>query len=354
MKNLFLTFICLCVSIVVNAQCYRVVSVERQSSPDMKLLQVLKAQDHLLVYGTITTTKEKNWSCAGRTTAIVKNGMRYKLLNSVNLPFYDDAEPRYLVLLQDETVNFVLEFEDFDLSESFDLRFTEGGNEPDKYDFYGIKLEKIDEKDVIDTQRFLDGVHTIFGRYMDNGKEYRYYIRDDIMFEFKNSWFNNDFLFEIKVVNSSDHGVMVDLDMIHATATDQKDRPKEVVRYTAESYDAHIERDRRTAAYYNTGGSKTSDINRRIDSESRKTNDGWAQIGLGALKALNNQAQENRVQKYLKQHPRTLPKALRSTSLKPGESIYGYIPYKKIKKLKTLSLSISLDGYTYNISYNLN
>lgn len=354
MKKLFLTFILLCVFIVANAQCYKIASIERQSSPDMKLLQVLEVEDRVLVYGSITTTKEKNWADAGRKTAIVRNGMRYKLLNSVNLPFFDEAEPRHLVLLKDETVNFVLEFEKFDLSKSFDLLLIEGDSEPDKYDFYGIKLESINKEEVIDTERFLDDVHTIYGKYVVNGKEHKYYIRDNVMFEFTNSWFGKDFLFEMTVVNSSNHGVMVDLDKIHASATDMKDRPKDVVRYTPDSYDEYVERDRQMAAYYNTGGSNTSDVNRHIDSESRKTNNVWTQIGLGALKALNNKSQANRVHQYLKKHPRTLPKGLRTTSLKPGESISGYIPYKKIKNVKTFSLNIVLDDYTYDIKYQIN
>jgi len=353
MKNLFLALVCLCVSLVANAQCYKVASVERQSSENMKLLQVLEAQDRVLVYGTITTNKEKNWADAGRKTAIVRNGMRYKLLNSVNLPLFDEAEPRYLVLQKDETVNFVLEFENFDLSESFDLLLIEGGNEPDKYDFYGIKLEKIGEKEVIDTERFLDGVHTIYGKYVEDGKEYKYYIRDNVMLEYNYSWYDDDFLFEVTVVNNSDHGVMVDRDKIEATATDMKDRPKEVIRYSADSYDAYVEKDRREAAYYNTGGSHTSDVNRRIEAESNKTNNVWKQIGLDAVVALNNQAQENRIQQYLEEHPRKLSEGLRTNSLKPGESLSGYIAYKKIRKLKTLSIKVTLDDYTYNINYSL-
>jgi len=354
MKNLFLTFVFLCVSVLANAECYKVASVERQSSPNMKLLQVLEAQDRVLVYGTITSAIEKNWASAGRATAIVKNGMRYKLTNSVNLPFFDEAEPRYLVLLNGESANFVLEFEKFDLSGSFDLLLIEGSDNPDKYDFYGVKLEKINEKDVIDTKRFLDGVHTIFGKYVDNGSERNYYIRDNVMFEFGNKWFGNDFLFEMKVVNSSDHGVMVDLGKIYATATDMKDRPKEVVRYTPDSYDAYVERDRQMAAYYRTGGDETASQNAKMKRESENTSNVWAKIGFGALIALNNQTQENRVHDYLKKHPRTLAKGLRTTSLKAGESISGYIPYKKVKKLKMFYINIVLDGYTYNIKYKIN
>lgn len=353
MKKMFLAFICLCVSIVVNAQCYKVVSVERQTCPTIKLLQVLETEDRVLVYGTITTTSEINYSRIGRKTTIVKNGMRYKILNSVNLPLYDEAEPRKLYLKKGESANFVIEFEKFDTSGSFDFVEKEGEDSPNNYNFYGIKVEKIDQKEMIDTKRFLDSPHTIWGNYVENGTPYYYFIRDDVMIEYKNSWFDDDFLLELRVVNNSDHGVMIDMDKIQTTAIDKKGRTVGVVRYTADSYDALVEQNRREAAYYNTGGNDTSRQNSRLKDESKKTDNIWAQIGLDALQDLNNQAQENRIQKYLKDHPRKLAKALRTTSLRPGESVSGYIPYKKIRKMKSINFKMILDDYTYNYGYTI-
>jgi len=354
MKNLFLAFICLCVSIVANAQCYKVVSVERQTHSDIKLLQVLELEDRVLVYGNITTTKETNSLHINRKTVIKKNGMRYKILNSVNLPLYDEAEPRNLFLKQGETANFVIEFEKFDTSGSFDLINVEGDDRPQNFNFYGIKLEAIDQKEMIDTRRFLDAPHTIWGRYVENGLKHYYLIRDDVMLEYLDSWYGNDFLLQVWIVNNSDHGVMVDMDKIHATAIDKKDQRVNVIRFTADSYDAYVERDRRETAYYRTGGSDASRRTSLLKDEIRKTDNGWKQLGLGALLAINEQSQENRIQQYLENHPRTLANALRTTSLKPGESVAGYIPYKKIRKMKKIDFKFTLDDYTYPIGFVLN
>lgn len=352
MKKMFLAFICLCVSIVANAQCYKVVSVERQTNTDIKFLQVLETEDRVLVYGTMTTS-ETCYSRIGRKTAIVKNGIRYKILNSVNLPLYDEAEPRKLYLKNGESANFVIEFEKFDISGSFDLLEKEGEDSPNNYNFYGIKVEKIDQKEMIDTKRFLDSPHTIWGSYVDNGTPYYYFLREGVMLEYKNSWFDDDFLLEVRVVNNSDHGIMVDMDKIHASAVDKKDRPMKVIRYTADSYDALVEQDRREAAYYNTGGNDTSRRNSVLKDESKKTDNIWTQIGLEALQDLNNQSQENRIQEYLKSHPKKLANALRTTSLKAGESVSGYIPYKKIRKAKNITVKFTLDDYTHDIFYNI-
>lgn len=354
MIKLLLFFACFMASVMANAQ-YKVTSIDKQETNISVLQQVLETEKSVLVYCTLTTpTDEPMLYNLPRKIKAVKNNATYKIINSINFPLLDDAEPRYLrTTKKGQKFNYVLEFEKFDPAGGFDIIDEATAPNDNPMTFHGIHLEKIDPKDVIDTERFLNDDHVIYGYYKQNNHTYRYYIKDGLMVMFYNTWYGKDLIINFEITNNSDHGVMLDLAKIRTEGTDSKGKPVEVIRYTPESYDGRIESDRRYEARMAT----TDDASRRLESqiyhERINASNEWAKIGFSALESVYKRAENNRINQYLKEHPNTNPKALRSNSIKAGENIVGYIPLK-VKKVKNVKMHIPMDDYDFLIEYNVN
>lgn len=352
--RLILFFLCFMASVIAEAQ-YKVTSVDKTETKNSELLQVLETENSVLVYCTFTTPNDEisNYYFPRQMKA-VKNHVSYKLINSINFPIWNEAEPRYLrTTKKGEKINYVLEFEKFDLEGTFDIVEDDTKHTDGMMNVYGIHLEKIDAKDVIDTERFLDDGHVIFGRYKTDGQTYTYYIKEGLMVMYHSTWYGNDFIIHLEITNNSDHGVMFDLAKVRTEGTDKKGKPVQVIRYTPESYDAHIESDRRWQARQQTGGDVSRMTESLIFHERISAKNEWAKLGYTALESAYKRAQENRIDQYLKEHPNNDPKALRSNGIKPGESIVGYIPLK-VKKSKNVKLYITMDDYDFLINYNIN
>ncbi len=341
-------------SVLANAQ-YKVTSVDKQEAANSVLLQVIETEESVLVYCTFTTpTDETQYYTLNRKIKAVKNNASYKIINAVNFPLYDEAEQRYLFTTKKgQKFNYVMEFEKFDPAGGFDIILDETRHDPGVMNFYGIHLEKIDPKDVINTERFLDDGHVIYGYYKQDNHTYRYFIKEGLMMMFYNTWYDKDLIINFEITNNSDHGVMLDLAKVRTEGTDSKGKPVEVTRYSPESYDGRIEDDRRWEARQATGGDASRMIESKIYHEKITASNDWAKIGYTALESVYKRAQENRIQDYLKEHPNTNPKALRSNSIKAGESIVGFIPLKVKKKLNNFKMHIPMDDYDFLISYDM-
>lgn len=340
-------------SVMAEAQ-YKVTSVDKSETEKTTLLQVLETENSVLVYCTFTAPDDEiHLYNLNRKLKAVKNNVGYKILNAVNFPLWNEAEPRYLrTIKKGQKFNFMMEFEKFDPAGGFDIVEDDTKHDAGMLNIYGIHLEKIDPSEVIDTERFLDDGHVIFGRYKTDGQSYTYYIKEGLMFLYHSTWNGNDFIIHLEITNNSDHGVMFDLAQVRTSGVDKKGKPVEVVRYTPESYDAHIESNRRWEAREQTGGDAARMLESKIYHERISSNNEWSKIGLTALESAYKRARENRIQEYLKEHPNNDPKALRSNSIKPGESIVGYIPLK-VKKSKTVTVIVPMDDYDFTIIYNV-
>ncbi len=351
MKKLLLFFVCFMVSVLANAQ-YKVTSLDKKTSVNTEYHQVIETEKSVLLYCTFTVPDDKihNYYFE-RKLKVVKNNVGYKIINAVNFPLWDESEPRYLrTTKKGQKINYLLEFEKFDLDGTFDLISDE--TKPEEND-YGFHLEPIDPKDVIDTERFLDDGHVIYGYYKQNNRTYRYYIKEGLMVMYYDTWYDHDLIINFEITNNSDHGVMFDLAKIRLEGTDKKGKPVQVTRYTPESYDGRIESDRRYEARQATGDDASRMLESKIYHERISTKNEWAKIGYTALESAYKRAQENRIQEYLKEHPNTNPKALRSNSIKAGESIVGFVPLK-VKKVKNVKMNVHMDDYDFLIEYNIN
>ena len=354
MKKLILLFVCLTASVVANAQ-YKVTSIDKSETEYSVLHQVIETEKSVLVYCTFTTpVDEIKYYSLNRKLKAVKNNVSYKIINAVNFPLLDEAEPRYLFTTKKgQKFNYVMEFEKFDPAGGFDIIRDETNHDPGVMNFYGIHLEKIDPKDVIDTERFLNDDHVIYGEYTNNGKTSRYFIREGLMMTFYTYWYGKDLIVNFQITNNSDHGVMLNMDKVRLEATDQKGNPTEISRYTPESYDARIESDRRWEARAATTDDASRMIGSKIYHGTFETGNEWGRIGFKALESVYKRAENNRIDQYLKEHPNTDPKALRSNSIKAGESIVGFIPLKiKKNKVKNFNIIIPMDDYDFIVNFH--
>ena len=94
-------------------------------------------------------------------------------------------------------------------------------------------------------------------------------------------------------------------------------------------------------------------IGSQINREKYHTEvNSWERIGWEALGALNEHAIQNRIDEYMKAHPKEHPKALRTESIAPGESLHGYVASKR-KRADEVEITIPIDGYDFSFSFRL-
>lgn len=361
MKRLSLVFLVICLSCFLAGAQWKVESVG-SAEPNTKLHQIIQTENSTLIYATLEmSVPSEKWVRINRKTVVKTGGMKYKLLNSVNLPIKDEAEKRYLVLPKgNNEVNIVWEFEKFPAEGGFDIVESEKeGNFC--FNFRDVKVSPIDSSQVIDTKRFLDsGSPVIAVLYSDKGINYSCLIRDDVCVNTRavvrdGAGFNNDELFYIEIVNNSDHGIMFDFGKVSVTGHKKKANgdieniswPK----YSPDSYEAYVRELDYEEARNNSSSvlnSVSSQINR--DKYANTQYGSWERLGMDALEALSNQAIQNRVEEYMKAHPKTHPSALRNQGIKPGESIHGYVACKR-KKGEEFTLSIPMDDFNFTFLF---
>ena len=362
MKKLFsfVLFVCL-TSMVASAQ-WKVESVA-SGEANTKLLQVLETEKSVLVYATLEKEcAERKWINISRYTHAKANGLKYKLLHSVNMPIHYDGDRRWAVLdVGQNEVNFVLEFEKFPVEGGFDIIGSTERNGDFDCTFRGITVSRIDTTQIINTERFLDGGAPVLeGLKADSGTQYLYYIREGVCVtcsavKTQHGMFSNDDIFYVDIVNNSDHGIMFDFSKVRVVGKKNKSKgqveEKEWKKYTPESYDQYLRQLDYDEARYKTS-SVLDEVGRQIDREKSHVGvNSWGRIGWDALSALTEHSIENRIEEYMKEHPKERPSALRTQSIKPGESLHGYIA-SEWKKCNQAVLTIPMDGYDFLFIYN--
>ena len=362
MKKLFSFILVMCFASMTASAQWKVESV-KSGEPNTKLLQILETEKSVLIYATFEKEFEDfNHVYLNRDTHVKQNGLKYKILNSVNFPIQDEAEKRAVFMqIGKNEVNFVMEFEKFPVEDGFDI--IEGSKEGDFcFNFHGVSVSRIDSTQLIDTERFLDSAAPVItGKNVKGGTHYRYLIRNGVCITCnaviqEGDWFSpDDMIYYLDIVNNSDHGIMFDFNTVSVVGKKKKSNGKveEKVwpKYTPDSYERHLAALDYDEARYQTS-SVLNDIGSQINREKNKPGtNSWEKIGLAALGALNEHAIQNRIAEYMKAHPKNRPSALRSESIKAGDSIHGYIASKK-KKGDEVVLTIPIDGFDFRFLYN--
>ena len=353
----------MCLATLVASAQWKVDSVG-SSEPNTKLLQILETEQSTLIYATLVGDfKESHIFNLNRNMYASANGMKYKLVNSVNLPIGDEADMRYVYMNEaNNELNFVLEFEKFPVEDGFDIIESTSSEGDFAFNFRDVKVSAIDQDKMLDTGRFLDSASPIiFGKYSEDGRNYSYYIRDGVCVTFNaqfspGEFLGTHFITYVQIVNNSDHGVKFDLDKVSLVASKKKASGKVDTFnwsiFRPDEYDEFLK-----SREYEEAKEKTSNIvdllGDQIDRSKYRTNYGsWERLGLEALGALTRQSVENRVGEYMKSHPTTRPMALRTQGIKAGESVHGYIA-AKYKKADTVTITIPMDGFDFFLLYNL-
>ena len=339
---------------------YKVSSVESAFSSEFELKYFLETETSTIVYGTVTSSRTMH-KCLYPNTAVVQNGVSYKIRNSVNLPVYDEAEYQDLYMREaGEKVNFVLEFPRFSLEQPFDVIETDTPKQNGVYvNRTGIRLEKIDLSAFPDFDAFLDSYPaTIYGSYKDNGVNVIYYMRDNVYVSCRATDVDDGFLepkykrFEVEISNDSDHGILFDFDKTsvigHRTVGgNQQDKP--FVRYMPDSFEQYLADSDYYEAKNAVGG--MAKVGDKLRSESYNSNNSeWANLGLKVLGDMANNMAEQNIREYLAAHPKNRPGVLRSQSMKSGTYISGYMAYKT-QKADSYTLHIPLDGYDFTFEW---
>lgn len=363
MKKTLISILILCITSLFASAQWKVEHVG-SGEPNTTLLQVLETENSMLVYATFSKHVDSDlYVTIDRNICVKAGGLKYKALNSVNIPIKDDADRRYMMLQKgDNEVNFVLEFEKFPVEDGFDIIENQKDGEWN-FNFHDVRVTPIDASKVIDTERFLNSAAPVIaGKYTDNGHNYTYYIREDVCVTCnavsqKGGLFTDDEIFYVSIVNNSDHGVMFDFDKVRIEGERSKANgttERSVwTKYTPESYEDFYARMDYEEARYQSAGIYTT-IGDQINREKRNAEPGsWERVGWEALGALNQQAMQNRIGDYLRNHPKNRPSALKSQGVKAGESIHGYIASKKQKKDDSVDLTIHMDDFDFRFSFNI-
>jgi len=342
---------------------WKITSVDRQDFPGIKLLQIVEIDTSAFVYATMTNTSDESKSyCISRETGVYVDGMKYKLRHSVNLPVYDEAEAVYLRLLAGEKANVIMEFERFPVNDGFDIIENDAKHNESMFNLYGIHSERIDTSSILNTGRFLETYPIVTkGSYKQNGKGYPYYLRNGIYIcvdadnrDDGKIFGPGDLMFNVEIINDSDHGILVDMDNVWVTAYKTKKDGTEqefvIPKYSPESYDQFLS----SQDYEEAKRATSSNLDRANYLLKRESNNSdsseWGKLGYSILSSMTAQMIENNVHEYLEAHPKTRPTSLKSNSIKSGESINGYVACSK-KKADYYVLHVKFDDYEFTFSF---
>lgn len=351
-------------SVAANAQ-WKVDSWEK-GDPLIKFHQILETDNSVLIYASVEDKRSRPGTLyINRKKAYVKsNGLKYKILNSVNIPLYEDGDRKWAEVSEGHLeINFIMEFEKFPVENGFDI--IADSEDDGNYSFNGHKLQisRIEPEQVIDTRRFLDSNEPVTGGiYSENGTKYRYQIRDGVMLTYHvgfmdDGWFSENTLFYVDIVNNSDHSIMFDFSKVYAvTVKNKKDGSKDIkplAKYDPDSYDQFIKDMDYQNALQNSTGGLLNEVDHLLFHEKIQTPaNSWERLGWDALTAINKQAMDNSAKEYLKTHPTNRPTALKTQSIKPGEAIHGFIATKK-RKADSIFLYIPMDGFNFDVELKL-
>jgi len=347
----------------VSAQ-WRITGCDRTGRDNFQLLQIIDLDSATFIYGTLTNDRDGvYWATLNRKTCVYVDDEPYKLLSSVNLPIYDEADARWVRLDEPgQKVNFVMVFEKFPVQDGFDL--IENEKDKDAWNMYGVHIEEIQPSKMIKTTRFLNA-HTVVtqGVFADKGSNHRYFIRDKVSVDCRATTRSgdlfacDDIMFTLNIINESDHGIRFDFeDRVWITGTKKKSNGTEETRtltkYSPDGYEQYLRNEDYTEAKYATSGGLAF-LDHKLQSASyRYGNSDWEKAGYKMLSSLTEQVMDNNIQEYLKNHPRQRPSAMKTQSIKSGESYTGYVA-GKTKNVDEIILHIKMDDYEFQFDWDL-
>lgn len=361
MRKLFISALMLFSFSSLYAQ-WKVTEVDKSDNTSCELVQILESENATFVFGTITNPTDDlyPYSTISRTTCVYVDDEPYKLVNSVNLPIYDEATPLYAQIYGHQKLNFIMEFEKFPVTDGFDLLEKESKHTEGTYNFYGVHVENVGLESMADDS-FLDEYPSIlYGNFTNEGKQTQYYMFLDFTLsctleqEQRDKYGQPDYLFLLTFENGSskDLSLTFGTDVWitgHSVKKDGKLEEKKMKLIRPEDYETYFYQKDYQAARYIVNGDVANMSDAARQTEYSTTNsDAKAVLGLAA--ALGDLAIDKDVKKYLAEHPSDRPSPLRTGTIKAGEKKVGYVGIQA-KKMDYYVLHLNLDGCEYKFSW---
>lgn len=366
MKRMLLSLLsALLVTTVLQAQ-QRVFSIDRTEG-DYTLNSVVLNGESALFLCTYTVPAANAdfpvLKAIGRRTSIVTEDESFKLVESVHLPVWDEAESRYAYLTAPgQQLCFTLEFPEIPLDEPFDL--IEG---KDRENDFVIKNIVVDTTAVVsvDVPAFLARTPYLeYGSSMENGMPVMSYNDDDVSIRF--------------IAEEVVDGISSDYQSLSIEITNHTGAP---LHFTPA--DINVRFWRKAGNHFNPGKTNilaAEEVNRKWRELDERTirsgmeeNAGqiagnavlrssgmggisvFGELGLIAAGMLINEVSKDDISQEMaepdKVREESMAYYLKDLDIAQGETVYTFFTVKRMPKYAFYTTDISLGGKTYNFKW---
>jgi len=361
MKKLIFAAVMLLAVSNLHAQ-WKVTDIDKSENGSCELIQILESDSSTFVFGTITNPSDVlyPYSTSSRSACVYVDDEKYKLVNSVNLPIYDEATPTYAQISGHQKMNFILEFEKFPVNGSFDLVEKESKHTEGTYNFYGIHVSNVGIENMVGDS-FIDEYPTVlYGNFTNEGKTNQYYLAQNLAIsctcetEQRDQYGQPDYVFFLTFDNGSDKDMELhpgkDIRVTgHSVKSNGKEEEKAIKLIRQDDYELYFHgKDYQAARHIvNSGVAGVTDAASQAQNSTINSD---ARAALGLISLVGTLSIDKQVKEYMEEHPSDRPSALRDCTIKAGEKKSGYIGIQT-KKMDRYVLHLTLDGYEYNFTW---
>lgn len=328
--------------------------------PDMISLKwVMPTDSSVLLYAVYTRKDTTDYVALSRKTCVVQDDCDYRIINSTNIPVYDEAFPMAAYLpTEGQRINFVMEFEKFPLDAPFDIIFSD--DEPSRNCLY----VRADTSSVAKTniRRFLKSTPvTYIGKYVNDGKNYFFYDHDGTFVGVECAYYGDYFKVTFDIFNGSDHGIMFNTSNLKGVSNVKKGRKTELVTLTLLDkieYRGMVKDSDYRQAEKETGGEAVSIVGEGLRAGSWTLPFRSAEyVGLRALSSLASSAEYEMLKPRLKEledsREERIKDYIQSQSLRKGESCGGFLLFEKVKNMTDITVTLTMDEYDFKYTWTL-
>lgn len=294
-----------------------------------------------------------------RNASVISDGIQYAVTNSFNMPIKDEAYEEWAVFrYPGQVLNFVLEFDQFDDSQPFDLVLGPFG--ASELAVAGI-LADSEDSESIDTKSFIEATpFEKYGQYVEDSKVREYYEREGVLLfltmgDIYTYMPTEDyFAVGIDLVNKSSSPVSIDPSTF--TASGEKRVGKRIKPYkpwlmTKEECDKVWYKMDQLDAIHQSGPSATNVVHSTISSAAFSTNDPLIELGAFALGFLFNEAEKSDISPYMEEMAKAREEGMNdylvAHTVNPGESYYGFLGIGPADKWVSTRITVTINGIEY-------
>lgn len=341
---------------------WRITGIDKSENTSCELVRILESDSATFVFGTITNPSDDlyPYSTVLRTTCVYVDDEPYRLLNSVNLPIYDEATPLYAQISGHQKLNFIMQFEKFPVTDGFDLLEKESKHTEGTYNFYGIHVEN-EGIENMEGDSFTDEYPSVlYGDFSREGKATQFYVSRNLTLsctrdiEYRDQYAQPDYVFFL----SFENGSRKDLDLNfekdiwvtgHSVRSNGREEEKKIKLIRPDEYESYFYWKDYDAARYIVNGD-VAGLSDAVSEARNSTFDSDKRTVLGLFELVGDLSIDEEVREYMEAHPSDRPAALNGCTIKAGEKKDGYVAVQT-RKMDRYVLHIRLDGYEYRFNW---